>query len=169
MAKIIPPRSFGLRQKVRSFAPWLVMLLITCAVFVCLFRLIFSPTWANVISFVLTIFVLSSGSLGYAAWNISQLRAGLVSTPKRRWHVQPAEGGVAIDTSICATVVPAQSIESVSLVMDDSWEQLRGMETTCLVLHLRGGGRIAVPGSSEGFDGVLSVLRSSHPFSVVSV
>lgn len=170
MLKAITPASFVRRQLVAVSAPWVVSILVGGAALAAVYVYFRGSSSALDLGvFIMLTLCSGGGALGYAAWNISQLRAGLVPTPKQRWQAEMRDGAVLIRTGKLETSVPLGEIASVTYVDDDSWDRIRGMETHGVVLHLAGGGRIAIPGSTLGSTEVLTALRASHAVDNVSV
>lgn len=170
MARAIAPTSFALRQRVAVYGPWVIMAIFALAVFLVLYAVFYEkPSIGRIAEFVVFIVIIGGASLGYAAWNISQLKAGLVPTPKQSWHVQLCDGAMVVQTSTYTTSIPLTDVKTLTLVDDDSWDKIRGMETMCLVLRLASGGKISIPQSSTGFKDMLATLRRSHAVQSLSV
>jgi hypothetical protein len=97
------------------------------------------------------------------------MKAGLVSRPRKPWRLRVEGEVVAIATARYITSVPLRSIKSATLVQDDSWETLRGIESACLVLRLDSNRRISIPRSSIGFEELASAIRRLLQIDAISV
>jgi hypothetical protein len=163
MAKSIAPASFALRQRLVAYGPGVAMTISAVAVFAVLYPVFFGkPSIGRIVEYIVLILIISGTALGYAAWHIRQIRAGLLPKPKQPWHVRLANGSVLVQTSRYTTTIPLGDVKKAVLVDDDSWDTIRGMESMCLVLHLNRGGRLSIPRSSAGFTEMLAALRGSH-------
>jgi polyferredoxin len=107
-------------------------------------------------------YVLATGgiALGYLAWWLSLHSKGILSTPKHPWTLTFDADTVSIRTLRRFTCVPKTSIHAATVIWDDNWDKMKGMEDKCLAIDLRGGLRILIPGSSSGFEEVVECLKS---------
>lgn len=107
-------------------------------------------------------YVLATGgiALGYLAWWLSLHSKGILSTPKHPWTLTFEADTVSIKTSRRFTRVPKDAIDAATVIWDDNWDKMKGLEEKCLALDLHGGLRILIPGSSSGFEEVVERLQS---------
>jgi len=113
--------------------------------------------------YAIVMFVILGGwTLGYAAWALSNDWNGLVRVPSRKWRVGIEKETVSLSTGRIETRVPISMVTKAQLVSDGSWETLKGVEDKCLVLRLSSGLSISVPGSSDGFEDLVSTIREHH-------
>ena len=107
-------------------------------------------------------YVLATGglALGYLAWWLSLQSKGILSTPKHPWTLTFDVDTVSIRTSRRFTRVPIDAIDAATVIWDDNWDKMKGLEDKCLALDLQGGLRILIPGSSSGFEEVVACLQS---------
>ena len=161
----VSPRSFAIWRYIAIFYSSLI-------VFALLGAGIYWFTGFEPISTIYAIFmfvVLGGSTLGYAVWALSNDWNGLVRVPSRKWRVHLKEDVVSLSTGLIATRVPIAMVTKAQLVSDGSWETLRGVEDRCLVLRLLNGLSISVPGSSEGFEDLLSAVREHHAVEIKEI
>ena len=106
-------------------------------------------------------YVLATGgvALGYLGWWLSLHSKGILSTPKHPWVLTSDTNAVSIRTPTRFTRVPVDLIQGATVIWDDNWDKMKGLEDKCLALDLQGGTRILIPGSSSGFAEVLNFLE----------
>jgi hypothetical protein len=158
----VSPRSFAVWRYIAIFYPSLIL-------FVLLGVGAYWLTGFEAIStiYVVIMFVILGGpTLGYAGWALNNDWNGLVRVPGRKWRVRIEKDAVSLSTGRIEARVPISMVTKVLLVSDGSWETLKGVEDKCLVLRLLSGLSISVPGSSEGFEDLLSTMREHHAFEI---
>lgn len=172
MTRALSPTCFALRQTLAQAAPPVVL----AAVLAALWWKFGPPRPPGMAGgamslAVMLLFVLVTGGLPvlYLAWWVDLQRKGLVGTPRLPWVLALADGVLDIRTAGASTPIRIADARSLTLVIDDNWDQLKGMEDTCLVIGLPSRLRIIVPGSSAGFDEVLAIIRQDGKMTVRSV
>ncbi len=119
-----------------------------------------SGVLSSVGSFVFYILATGGIALGYLGWWLSMTSKGILSTPRVPWRLDFADDAIHIETVRRSTRVPVSTITSATLICDDNWDRLKGLEDQCLALDLKSGARLLLPGSSAGFEEVrLGVAR----------
>lgn len=151
---IVSPRVFSLWQRGTSLGVWLLLPGVVLGVVALLPRSL-KVSWLEL---AVAGFTGVAGTLGYAAWAMSNDWNGLVRRPRTPWRVSFDGQTLHVRASGWSTDIPLARIRSACVVAEGSWETLKGVEDRCLVLRVEGALQISIPGSSEGFDGVRGAL-----------
>ena len=162
MPAAVSPTAFGVRQLLVAWAPWITLGVIIVGLGVTTARLTGGSSILHVLGVVGIVFVTGGIVLAYAAAWMHMLYRGLVPTPRIPWRVELAGDAIRIVTAAASTTVPLAELATVTLLEDDAWDRMNGIETWCLVLRRRRGIRICVPGSSHGFHELLAALRRAR-------
>lgn len=102
-------------------------------------------------------------AVAYLAQWYSLTWKGLMQTPKKPWSLSlDNDGSIIVATPTARTIIPASAVSRLIYIYDDNWDQMKGMEDSGLVIRLKSGSRINVPGSSIGFAETLVTLRAHH-------
>lgn len=112
---------------------------------------------------VILFYVGSTGgiALAYAAQMLGLNAQGLISTPRVPWRVSLDAETLSIAARRYATEIGMDDVESLVLINDDNWDQIKGIEEKCLAISLKNcARRIIVPGTSEGFDLLVQKLNA---------
>lgn len=165
MSSTVAPNYFAARQAlVRSVPLW-----VTSGVLVGGWYL-FGPKandgWPDVVTSVgaYLFYILATGgiAIGYFGWWLGLHLKGMMSTPRHPWKLGLKNDVLVIATGRVETHVRLDSIRSFTLLSDDNWDQLKGMEDCTLVARLGRCSRILIPGSSTNFKEVLAAIRSTR-------
>jgi len=160
MSPAISPVAFARRRRLAIWAPWASLMLVVLGLAWLLAGFAFRRlSILHVLAAAFSLLAAGGIPLIYAAGWMEMLYNGMVPTPRRPWLVEARDGAVHIAAGKNTVVVPLSDVEGATLVVDDSWDRMRGMEDLCLVLRLRRGGPLSVPGSSEGFAELLAAVR----------
>jgi len=106
-------------------------------------------------------FVLTTGgiALGYLGWWFSLNSKGILSTPRKPWEIGLQPGVVTVTSATSTTRIPLASVRALTIIWDDNFDKLHGLEDKCLAIDLHSGRRILVPGSSEAFESTVEALK----------
>ncbi|PXX41419.1 hypothetical protein [Undibacterium pigrum] len=157
---IYTPHIFAMRQMLYRAMPLVVLLLAFFVVY------LFIGNQFNTI-----IVILSSGGLAfvYLGWFLSAYSKGLIDTPRRQWHVVFENGMIKINAMWGSTDIPLDLIKSLTLVCDDNWDLIKGLEEQCLKVVPLYGFSIIIPGSSANFDATLEAIKQFRQVDTVLV
>lgn len=149
----VHPTAFALLQRCAAFAPWAFSAALIA--WVPWFIQGASRSWLGT---ALLFLAAGGGVIGHAVWAMENDWHGLIRTPRHSWRVTMRYASIVVETHWLDTIVPLDRVVSAEIVTDGSWEQLRGVENHGLVLRLAGATIISIPGSSTGFEEVVTGL-----------
>lgn len=101
-------------------------------------------------------------AIGYLAQALGLNLQGLVNTPRTPWHLELSQDTLEITVRTRRLTIPLNAVQQFTLICDDNWDQIKGIEDKCLMLKLGRYLTLIVPGSSLNFDAVLNELRIAH-------
>lgn len=165
----VSPTAFAVRQLLLAWTPWIILAAIVVGLGVGAATLTGGSTIAHVLGVVVLLVATGGIALMYAAAWMHMLYRGMIPTPRSPWRVELTGSAVRIASGTRATAIPLAELASVTLLEDDSWDQMNGIETRCLVLRRRRGARVSIPGTSHGFNELLASLRRLRDVSVESL
>jgi len=154
------PHIFAIRQMLYRAIPLAVFFLAFFIVY------LFIGSQFNVV-----IVILSAGGLAfvYLGWFLTAYTKGLIDTPRRQWHVAFENGVIKINAVWGSTHISLDAVKSLTLVCDDNWDLIKGLEEQCLKLIPLTGLPIIIPGSSANFEATLEAIKQFRQVDVVLV
>lgn len=171
MLRTTTPRFFAIAQKLDRWWP-VVALSATLVLLYPALNSLGAVTGIDAsfsIAAYLVLLVSGSGlALVYLGVYVSLMARGLTTVPRRPWVVDCVGRTIVIEARL-RTVIPLDTLHTVTLVVDDTWDHLRDMEEACLILELHDRTRIIIPGSSTGFADLRTTLASQHALTTVVV
>lgn len=146
--------TFAILQRCNTLVPWLLMAAILSGVI--RFFHARGLSW-----FEAGILLIGGGAIGigYMAWAMMNDWHGLIRTPRRPWSIVLQGSDILVRTHLLETIIPLDRVVRAEIVVDGSWEQIRGVEDSCLVLRLTDAPQLSIPASTLGFQDVLAGLR----------
>lgn len=154
------PQLFALRQMLYRMLPLAAALL----AFFLIYLLV-----GEMFSAIVLILATGGITLMYMGWFLSAWSKGLIDTPRRQWHVAFDNGMIKINAAWGATQIPLGAISSLTLVCDDNWDLIKGLEDQCLKLTLAKGWPIIIPGSAGNFEATLEAIKQHRQVEILLV
>lgn len=150
----LPPTTFALVQRCVTFAPLFFYALLVSGAMWLIQRA--SGSWMGTLLLFVTA---GGGAIGYGAWLMECEWNGLIRTPRHPWRVALQDSNILVRTHRLTTTIPVDCVVSAEIVVDGSWDQMKGIEQQCLVLHFASSPIISIPGSTKSFDKIVAGLR----------
>ena len=146
--------TFAMLQRCKAFAPWIFMVALVAGAMWFLHGK--GRSWLEVGGLLIG----GGAGIGYMAWAMENDWHGLIRTPRYPWRIALQGSAILLRTHWLETAIPLDRVVRAEIVVDGSWEQMRGVEDRCRVLRLMDAPRLSIPGSAVGFEDVLAGLRT---------
>jgi hypothetical protein len=124
------------------------------------------PWWAMIFDLVVMIVMGGGIAVGYFAWWMDLTLKGIVPTPRLPWSVSIVRDTIFIETKRLWVLIPTSRVRRYTMICDDNFDKLRGLEDQTLIIYIAPFGRVLVPASSDGFDQMLSIIRAQWQVTV---
>ena len=110
------------------------------------------------------VYAIGTGGLGLILLiaYIGNAFCGLIGTPRYLWQVEVDNGLINLKTRHLLLNFPSSKLKGFIYVTDDCWDRIIGQEDSGLILYFGWGCRVIVPGSTSGFDQLMT-LAHRHP------